>query len=351
MMLSIGLTPLLAFGGWALVQQTLWLRDGARASLQASAAQIATGVDDWLDKNVRALDAAASLPALTSMRPAEQAPALAAVQQAYPWIYLVHTMGPDGMNVARSDGKPLNDYSDRQYFKDVMGGKAPAWETLIGKTSNKPALVIAVPIRAEGRVVGVLAAAMSIEDISKIVARWTSGHTGFAFLVDEKAKVVAHPRAEFVLQQRYLTDHPLVSAFFHGDGRPVMVDFEADGSEVLGAAQGSRFHWAVAVQQDRAELFEPLRRTLGVGLGLFALAAVAVAVAARVSASRLIRPIVSMTEAANRMSLGDLLRPIRIERTDELGMLAHALERLRKSLKAAMSKLQGSGGAASSTRL
>lgn len=354
-MLMIGLLPLLVFGGWAFFQQMRALRDDAHRALQGNAAQIASGVDEWLDKNVRALRAAAALPAVGSMSAEEQTDVLATVQRTYPWMYLVFTVGSDGKNVARSDGKPLTDYSDRQYYKDVMGGKDPAWETLIGKTSNKPALVLAVPIQAGGRTVGAMAAAMSIEDISKIVARWRAGHTGHAFLVDEKAKVVAHPRDEFVLQQKYLTDHPLVSAFLHGDGKPLLVAFtDDDGSATLGAAQGNRLGWTVAVQQDEDEVFAPLRWTLIVGIALFVVAAIAVGVAARLSAKRMIRPIVAMTAAADRMSLGELLRPIQIDRQDELGDLAHALERLRRSMKAAMARLQGGPGGgpgASSTRL
>lgn len=340
-MLVVGLLPLALFGGLTLVQQSRRIRAEADASMRKSAERISAQVDEWFDKNLRVLQTAANLPAMTSMRPEEQTRVLTEIARAYPWMYLVFTVAPDGKNVARSDGKPLTDYSDRQYYKDVaVLGKDLSWETLIGKTSKKPALIISLPIKVNGATVGVLASAMSIEDISRVVAHWKTGRTGFAFVVDERAKVIAHPREEFVLSQAYLPDHPLISTF-RADGQPHLMSFtETNGEQVLGAVQGNRFRWGVAVQQDEQELFAPLRETLVIALALLAGAAVLVAVIALLSSRMLIRPILDMTYAADRMSLGELDAPITVARHDELGLLAHSLERLRKSMKSAMARLR-----------
>lgn len=339
-MLAVGLVPLALFGGITLMQQTDRIRNDAERSMQANAQRISAQVDEWFDKNVRVLQAATNLPAIASMRGEDQAKVLTAIQQAYPWMYLVFTVAPDGKNVARSDGKPLTDYSDRQYYRDVMvGGKSLSWETLIGKTSNKPALVLALPIKVNGATVGVMAAAMSIEDISSVVATWKAGRTGFAFLVDEKAKVIAHPREQFVLSQTHLNDHPLVSTFF-SDGQAHLVSYtQTDGKQVLGYVQGNRNRWALAVQQNEEELFAPVRQTFTIGLALLLTSAILVAAFARFFSRMLIRPIVELTRAADQMSLGELDTRIPTSRTDEIGVLAHSLERLRKSMKAAIARL------------
>jgi methyl-accepting chemotaxis protein len=53
----------------------------------------------------------------------------------------------------------------------------------------------------------------------------------------------------------------------------------------------------------------------------------------------LVRPVVEMTHAADKMSMGELEAPIRWESKDELGLLASALERLRKSMKAVIDRM------------
>ncbi len=340
-MLLVGLVPLAVFGGLTLDRQATRIRSEAERSMQASAERISAQVDEWFDKNVRALRAAANLAAVQSMQGEQQTQVLTAIQQAYPWMYLVFTVAPDGRNVARSDGKPLTDYSDRQYYKDVVrGGKDLSWETLIGRTSKKPALVVAVPVKVNGVVTGVVAAAMTIEDISAIVAHWRTGQTGYAFLVDEQAKVVAHPREEFVLAQTPLRDQPLVEAFL-ADRKPHLLSFtQTDGKDVLGYVHGNRQGWALAIQQNEEELFAPLRQTLLLGLALLAGAALVVAVVAAVMSKVLIRPILEMAWAADQMSLGQLDEPITSRRKDEIGVLVRSLERLRKSMRAAMARLR-----------
>jgi methyl-accepting chemotaxis protein len=339
-MLAVGVLPLAVFGGLGLLQEWRRVRGEAERSLEASSERVAMQVDEWVDKNVRVLRASASLPALVSMRGEDQAPVLAAIQRAYPWMYLVHTIAPGGRNVARSDGNPLGDYADRQYFKEVMAGKPLRGETVIGKTSGKPALILAVPIVASGATVGVLSVAMTIEDVSAMIAAWRTGRTGFAFLVDEQAKVVAHPRGEYVTGQVRLTDHPLVSAFRQA-GQPGTAAFtQTDATEALGSVRGTRFGWTVVVQQNEEELFAPLRQSLVLGAGLLAASALLVALLARRASARLVRPILEMSRAADRMSSGDLEHPISAGRHDELGVLARSLERLRISLRAAMARLR-----------
>lgn len=342
-MLGAGLLPLALFAGFFLVDQSRRIRAQSEMTMRANAERISDQVDEWLDKNVRAMRAAAAAPGMASMHGENQVKMLIALQQNYPWIYLAHAIALDGKNTARSDDKPLADYTDRVYYRDVLAGKEIAWETVIGKTSGKPAVVLAAPIKQDGALVGVLAAAMNIEDISRIVAKLKIGTTGHAFLVDEKAKVVAHPHEEFVLKQRVLGDHPLVTAFA-ADGGPHAFSFlQSDGKLVLGAVQGNKWHWAVGVQQEEAELFAPLRHMETVALALLAASAVLLAVIAWVFSRMLVKPILGMAAAADAMSMGDLDKPMPASRRDEMGILGRSLERLRKSMKAAMSRIESAG--------
>jgi len=338
-LLLVGICPLLAFGAYMLVQQKAELNKEAARELQATAEQISGQVEEWFDKNVRVMRVAAAIPKMVSMQRSDQTPVLLAIRRAYPWIYLVHTIGLDGKNVARSDDQPLADYSDRQYLKDLRDvGKDLSWLTAIGKTSGKPALNVAVPIRADGNLVGVLVAAMAIEDTSKIVAQWRSGETGFAFLVDEHAKVLAHPSSDFVLTQKVLSSHPMVAAAL-ADHKPHLKTFVEDGKDTLAYVQGNSSGWQVVVQQSRDELFAPLRSIMTVVVVLL-LAAIALSVVLAIASSRmLVRPLVAMTSAADRMSLGELDTPVIWQSTDELSSLAQSLERLRKSMRAAMKRI------------
>ena len=83
-----------------------------------------------------------------------------------------------------------------------------------------------------------------------------------------------------------------------------------------------------------------LRNTLLLVLGVALLAFVLASLLAARTARRVVEPIERLVRAADAISMGDLDRPVTVERNDEIGDLAQALERMRLSLEAAMGRLR-----------
>ena len=312
--------------------------DNERFGKQISSA-LATEVEGWVDKNMRVLKAAAEMPAMQSMNRYEQETLLKAIQKQYPWMYLVFTTDNFGMNVARDDGKDLKDYSDRQYVQDIMAGKPMTWQNLIGKTSKKPALVLAVPISKNGETVGVLAAAMTRDAISTKVATWRQGKTGYAFLVDENGKVIAHQIPAFVQTKKDLSANPLVKA---ADANNFgLVEFKgAEGKTEIGFARKTDFGWTLAIQQAKDEAFQSLKEAQRFALILLGATFVTVVIIALVASRAVVKPIRTLTEAANRISVGELGVEINTQSRDEIGDLAEAITRMQDSIRLSIERLR-----------
>jgi methyl-accepting chemotaxis protein len=300
---------------------------------------LASEVDEWIDKNVRVLSAAAELPAMQSMDPDQQEAVLKAVQTAYPWMYLVFSTDVRGINLARSDSKPLKDYSSRQYVKDVVEGKELAWQNLIGKTSKKPSLVLAVPIRNDGQTVGVLASAMTREAISSLVTDWEHGQTGSVFLLDEQGKVVAHQHDTLVTEERDLSDHPLIQAT-RSSGRSQAEFTGEDGEAMIGFAQPTRLGWILALQQEKREAFRELAEAQQSAYILLAGTVLIILLVATLCSRAIVTPIRKLTEAANRISVGELDVEIAAQSRDEIGELADAITRMQDSIRLSIARLQ-----------
>ncbi|MDJ0801357.1 MAG: cache domain-containing protein [Desulfobacterales bacterium] len=300
---------------------------------------LATDVEGWVDKNIRVLKAVAEMPAIRSMNRYEQEVLLKIVQKQYPWMYLVFTTDGFGMNVARNDGKDLKDYSDRQYVQDVMAGKDIAWQNLIGKTSKKPALVLAVPIIRNEETVGVLAAAMTRDAISKRIATWRQGKTGYAFLVDENGKVIAHQIPAFVQKERDLSRNPLVTAA--NANQKGMIEFKGTGGKPeIGFANKTDLGWVIAIQQAQDEAFQSLKETQNFALILLGATFVAVVIIALLSSRAIVHPIRTLTDAANRISVGELGVEIQTKSKDEIGDLAEAITRMQDSIRLSIERLR-----------
>lgn len=88
------------------------------------------------------------------------------------------------------------------------------------------------------------------------------------------------------------------------------------------------------------ELGGLLNRQLQLVLLVCALVAAVAAGLAYRAAQRLVRPILGVTQAAGRLSLGDLDTPVQVQSNDETSELAQSVERLRVSLQLALSRLR-----------
>jgi methyl-accepting chemotaxis protein len=322
-MLIVSLLPFAVFWGITLKETSERIRIETENLMAQTAKGLGIQIDSWINNNVSILRTAAQLPEIISMNRVEQEPVLKAIQKEYPWMYLVFTVGPDGMNVARDDDRPLTDYSDRQYYKDVT------------------ALVLAVPIRSGDDLVGVMAAAMTIDDISKNIATWRQGKTGFAFLVDEKGYVVAHPDKQYVVKRKNLNSHPLIASFRKKGWLTTTAKFTTpDGETAFGYVRSNNYGWALVLQQQDKEVFEGLNRVQEFALILLGCTVLLVLVISWFSARTIVTPIMSLTDAAERMSLGDLNVKIDIKSKDEIGLLAQAIGRMQTSLRLAMNRLR-----------
>ena len=340
-MLIVSLLPFAVFWGITLQETSERVRLETASLMAQTAKGLGAEIDGWINNNVSILRATAELPDISSMNRTRQEAILKVIQKQYPWMYLVFTVGPDGMNVARDDGRPLKDYSDRQYYMDIMAGKKLSWQTLIGKTSKKPALVLAVPIKSGGKLKGVMAAAMTVDDISSNIATWRQGRTGFAFLVDEKGFVVSHPDRQYVTKRRNLNSHPRIASFRKKGWRTVTTEFNApDGQVAFGHVRSNSYGWALALQQQNEEVFESFNRVQEFALILLAGTILLVLLIAWFSARAIVTPVMKLTDAAERMSLGELNVKIDIKSKDEIGLLAQAVGRMQTSLRLAMNRLR-----------
>jgi methyl-accepting chemotaxis protein len=341
LMLLIGIVPFGVF--WFITYQQTGdrLRTDSEALLAQTAKGLADQMDGWVNSNYAVLRTAAKLPEIISMTRERQEPVLRAISREYPWMYLVFTVAASGMNVGRSDNQPLVSYADRQYYKDVMAGKALSWQTVIGRTSKVPALILAVPVKEDNRVIGVIAAAMTVDDLSKQIVNWKKGETGFAFMVDEKGELIAHPDKQLVAKQENLNDHPLIAEFRRKGWTTLTSSFtDANGRPALGHARNNAYGWILALQQDEQEVFGSLALLQNFAMALLAITVLFAATIAWFAARSIVKPILRLTDAAERMSLGDMNVKIDVRSRDEIGLLAQAVARMQTSLRMAMERLR-----------
>jgi methyl-accepting chemotaxis protein len=336
--LAIALIPL-AVIGWSDYNSAKE-ESGKRVNrqFQQDARLVDATVVGWVDTNVRGLDAAARLADMRSMNAARQQPALKVVVDAYDWTFLASTIGSDGMNVARSDISKLNNYADRTYFKDAMAGNV-GHEVVISRTNNQPALVLSVPIRMETGATAVLMTSSSLINIADEISAMKFGRTGFAFLLDEQGRVVAHPTPNITGKLIDMSTHPAyLEAKKNAQG---FVNFSEGDKNFVAFARTTKFGWIVVVQQDAAEAFAPVHEAVKSVTNVFESTALLAVGLAFALARGMAKPIIRLTRIAEKVSRGETEVTIAdVARTDEIGGLARAMERMRVSIDMAIARLR-----------
>jgi signal transduction histidine kinase/CheY-like chemotaxis protein len=209
------------------------------------------------------------------MKQEQQKPLLEKMAEAFPYMYLVSVVNLDGMNVARSDDANLTDYSQRDWFRRIRNGGSIAFQSLIGRTSNKPALVVSMPIRnADNILVGVIMFATDIKQLSQQVRSTRVGKTGFAYLVDPDDRVVAHPDPEFAENLRNVGQYPPVKRARYGlTGEMKFVD--QDGVSWVANTSNLGNGWLGVVQEKESEFLAEQRSFQRMALGALFMAVLA----------------------------------------------------------------------------
>jgi len=274
--LRLRLTALvLAVGIIVLITTTIFINKMAvslierspREQMTAASSTLKAAVTVWLEGHYSALNYLSSLPDIVSMDAAQQSPLLSKMADAFPYMYLVSVVNLDGINTARNDDEPAKNYSDRQWFRLIRNGAPIAFQSLIGKTSDKPALVVSMPVKnAKDVLVGVAMFATDLQQLSLQVRATRVGKTGFAYLIDPDGRVVAHPYPEYAETLRDLRKYPPVERARYGiTGEMQFVD--DSGTAWVAHTSNLGNGWIGIVQEKKAEFYAEQKSFQKMALG------------------------------------------------------------------------------------
>jgi signal transduction histidine kinase len=346
-LLLVSLLPLAAF--WRLERQRM-VQSGdleAKEQLQLFAERTVQRIDDWTQLNLSVLEMATDEPSMRSMDSRAQRTVLKELPSQLPWAYLFHTIDLQGMNVARTDRAPLTWYGDREYFKQILAGRPYAVEIQIGRTSHRPALLLAVPISAADHTLkGMLVEAATLDHVTEAVTAARLGLTGHVLLMTRTGRLIADPGLPLKRQLRDFSQHPSFLAAQQGDG---FYRYTFHGVARVAQVLHTNFGWIAVAQQAAVENLATVDQVNGYALLLLAVTAALMvgisAVVARLFASRIDRATRALAaakaeaEAANRSktsfvaaAVHDLMQPLNAARMFAGAARAQATSEAEKEL-------------------
>jgi signal transduction histidine kinase len=247
-------------------------------------------------------------------------------------VSLVDAGGRERLKVSRVDADRTDsgeDLSQHPGFAGTRDGRLH-FGAIHFADQTEPHMSIAVPTAVGDGAVTL--AEVNLKFVWTVVTEIKVGERGYAYVVDARGRLVAHPDISLVLQMTELARLPQVRAALSGqDGMDAR---DLSGQAVLAAhAAIPPLGWFVFVEQPRDEALTPMyaamRRT-----GLLLLLALALALAASLMlVRRMVAPIGALRLGALRIGEGNLGHRIRVDTGDELEELAGQFNRMAAQLE------------------
>jgi C4-dicarboxylate-specific signal transduction histidine kinase len=356
------------------------LDDAARQNLQLLARVTATRLDQLLTDTGRAADQLGrEVPIVTlCSAPAPAGPTpelldaagrkLALLLATNPDLALVSITDARGACVASTDPAMVGvDYTFRSYIREALAGKRHISEVLVGTTTRRPGVYFSTPVRApaasgDGPVIGTATIKLQGERIWEIVDAVRIGDHGHAMLTDADGVVVAHPDRAKLYSSLAALPADRVAAIdpserFGAPGVPALgleplaagmlaapagaLDYappprgaSAPGPWVAGFARLHLTPWTVTVTEPRSQFEAPMDRLARQQFIIVGLVALGAAGFALYRARSILRPVLDLTHAADRLAGGDLDARAGARGHDEIGRLAAVFNAMVPRLKA-----------------
>lgn len=233
----------------------------------------------------------------------------------------------DGLVIASSHAKNINklNVASREYFKAAMKGKPFISEPILSKTSGKPIVVIANPVKSGDSVKGVLYAVIDLGGFTQAhLDTIKVGKTGYVFMTDNKGLVLAYPPDDKAIMKLDLGEFEFGEKMIDMKNGVFSYAFEG-GAKITAFNEVAQTGWIIGATALKDEVFAEaygIRRLLMITGGIVT-AVLCLGIAFLVSVF-VIKPLNQVVLGLKDIAQGDgdLTKQLPVNTQDELGELA-----------------------------
>jgi GAF domain-containing protein/HAMP domain-containing protein len=248
--------------------------------------------------------------------------------------------GKEQLRVSRLDPDVVGsqeDFSQTPKFVQARAGKT-FWSPVYFKNDSEPYVTLAVPLGKYA--LEVTTAEIGLGAVLKAVSQIDVGPDGYAYVVDSRNQLVAHPDSRILREKRDVSALVQVKSAraersgLTADAPVAVVADSLGGGRVLAAhAAIAPLGWLVFVERPAADAYAPLRAPIIRSVVIFVLGVGLSVLASLFLARRMVAPIRILQEGAARIGAGTLDQPIELHTGDEIEVLAGTFNRMTASLK------------------
>ncbi len=245
-------------------------------------------------------------------------------------------MGLDGWTIFRVGGTSAVDTSTRDYFQRAVKGETVFVGPMVSKTTGNIIFSVAAPVKANGKIVGVIMGALPTTAFVKLLEDSRIGKTGETYLVTAEGLMATPSRFTDQLKQtnKITTTVELVLKVDTEGSRAAVAGKTGVGrysnylgTPVIGAYQPiTGTTWALLTEQSAEEAMAATNEVTATSQWIILAALVVVVVIAFFFARSVTQPVLRSVQMIQEIGQGHLSRRLGMKRADEIGAMADAMD-------------------------
>lgn len=241
-------------------------------------------------------------------------------------------------NTARDAAK----VSDRDYYIRAMQGISTYSTVFISRVTNLPVVSVAVPVKRDGKIIGILYGIRDGSEISQLVEKVKIGETGYAYVVNKEGTVQGHKNSKLVTgmynpikaSAEDKSVAPLAEVLKKAiSGQKGVAQYFFNGKDIFGsyAPISDTDGFSVILAMELNEIISEVTYLRNIIIAItFALLILGGILAYFIGVS-IAKPIIATVGYAERMAdldLSENVEEVYINRKDEIGTLAKSIQTL-----------------------
>ncbi|MDD5130519.1 MAG: ATP-binding protein [Candidatus Omnitrophica bacterium] len=311
-----------------------------KSSVLSNYQQIAAATANEIGLFVRGpqdiLNTTASLLSVNYPAPWKQETILVELALNEPVITRVSSVDLSGRELASSEmGRGLAKWDYPKEALETAAANKEYISTVKLLDNHTPIVIMAVPIKKVGSIVGALVAEVNLRGIWEIVDNIKIGQTGRGFLVSADGTLIAHQDKKRVLKNENLKAQNDVRLALSGRSEAVeLLDREA-GKLISAYAPIPGLGWSIVIRQQQVEAYLFSKLMMAQSWIIIILSELVAILVSILMGRALASPISALSSRIQEVSAGELDHRIKIRMRDEIGELIRSFNAMTKKLKKA----------------
>jgi len=304
-------------------------------------------VDTWLEARKMELTMMSYAPIVHSGNPEAMVPYMADAVRANKIYEAIGFAVPSGSfyNSAGATGS----LAEREAFQRAIRGETVITNPIISKSTGHMITAVEIPVKVEGKIIGVLYGTINMDDLAKRILEIKVGQTGYAFVVQGDGLFIIHPDKEVVFKQNILNDSKadakqkeMITSMIKGERGIALYNDSQEIEKFIAFAPVPGVNWSFGITVPVNEITGSVS-----ALKIISLLTIIIVLAIGAGfiawyARRIAKPIREIGTAANRVAQGDIgLTRLNIVSNDEIGNLGQSFVQMTDNLRKLVQRILG----------